>query len=86
MMDGAAAAGLGPSGMEGFAARKQGAETPALPYAKAFVVQFSVDTDSGLEHATGRVEHLQTGRQARFTSVAELVTCITKLLRDMPPP
>jgi hypothetical protein len=45
-----------------------------------------VDTDSGLEHATGRVEHLQSGRQARFASVADLVTCITALLGDMPPP
>jgi hypothetical protein len=86
MMDGATAPGLGPGGTNESAARSHGAEAPALPYARAFVVQFSADTDSGLEHATGRVEHLQTGRQLRFTSVAELVTCIAALLGDMPPP
>ena len=56
----------------------------ALPYAKAFVVQFAAATDAGLEHASGRVEHLQSGRQARFASMTDLVACIAVLLRDAP--
>ena len=53
---------------------------PALPYAKAFVVQFSAETDARLVTATGRVEHLQTGRRSRFASVDELFTSITVML------
>jgi hypothetical protein len=33
---------------------------PALPYAKAFVVQFGAETDVWLGTVTGRAEHLQT--------------------------
>ena len=37
------------------------APTPsALPYAKAFVVQFSAETDARRGAVTGRIEHLQT--------------------------
>jgi hypothetical protein len=52
----------------------------ALPYAKAFVVQFAADTDPSLEHASGRIEHLQSGRQARFASMTDLVARIAALL------
>jgi hypothetical protein len=83
-MDGEAATGLGSGGTEDAGQRR--ADGPALPYAKAFVVQFSADTDPGLEHASGRVEHLQTGRQGRFSSVADLAKCIAALLGDMPSP
>ena len=69
--------------MEDVARGRAGSGT-ALPYAKAFVVQFAAGTDAGLEHASGRVEHLQSGRQARFTSVTDLVACIAVLLRDAP--
>ena len=54
--------------------------------AKAFVVQFSADTDAGLEHATGRVEYLRTGRQGRFSSVADLFKCIVALLGEVRSP
>ena len=47
-------------------------DKPTLPYAKAFVVQFTAETDARLEHVTGRVEHLQTGRRVRFTSMDDL--------------
>ena len=58
------------------------ADKPALPYAKAFVVQFTAETDDRLAHSAGRVEHLKTGRRRRFTSVVELLACITTLLAD----
>ena len=53
---------------------------PALPYAKAFVVQFSAETDPRLGTTTGRVEHLQTGRRSRFASADELVAWIMAML------
>jgi hypothetical protein len=53
-----------------------GDDEVTLPYAKAFVVHFSADTDARLEHATGRVEHLQTGCRSRFASIGELLACL----------
>lgn len=64
------------------AAKDGAADRPTLPYAKAFVVQFTTETDGRLQHATGRVEHLQSGRRARFVSTAELLACIVALLAD----
>jgi len=67
----------------------EGAESPvaartdnrsALPYAKAFIVQFGAETDARLGHVTGRVEHLQTGRRSRFASVDELLARIMTML------
>jgi hypothetical protein len=58
------------------------ADQPSLPYAKAFVVQFSAETGARLEHATGRVEHLETGRRTRFASVYDLLASIVALLAD----
>jgi len=57
-------------------------EGPALPYARAFVVQFTAQTDARMEHVSGRIEHLQTGRQSRFTSMDDLVRRIVALLGD----
>jgi hypothetical protein len=65
----------------------EGAESPArgradnpsaLPYAKAFIVQFGAETDA--RHVTGRIEHLQTGRRSRFASVDELLAWIMAML------
>jgi hypothetical protein len=56
------------------------ADRPSLPYQKAFVVQFSAETDARLERAAGRVEHLQTGRRTRFASIYDLLGCIVALL------
>ena len=55
---------------------------PSLPYGKAFMVQFSSETDPSLEHAMGRLEHLQSGRRAPFASAAELLACIVVMLTD----
>jgi hypothetical protein len=56
------------------------AHTPALPYAKAFVVQFSAETDARRGTVTGRIEHLQTGRRSRFVSTDELLAWIMAML------
>jgi hypothetical protein len=66
----------------GGAGGRGAAEGPTLPYARAFVVLFTAETDIDLQHAAGRVEHLQTGRRSRFASVVDLVACIVKLLGD----
>jgi hypothetical protein len=64
--------------------RKSTAGGPSLPYAKAFVVQFTAETDPGLEHAAGRIEHLQTGRRERFESADDLLLWIAALLPRPP--
>ena len=60
--------------------RSSGGEGPSLPYAKAFVVQFTAGTDAGLEHAAGRVEHLLSGRRERFDSADDLLLWIAAML------
>ena len=80
-MDDDVASGSGSEGAGG-AALRGGADRPGLPYANAFVVQFSAETDRQLAHATGRVEHLQIGRRMRFGSTAELLAGIVALLVD----
>lgn len=80
-MDDAVASGSGSERADD-AARRDVADRPGLPYANAFVVQFTAETDPRLEHAEGRVEHLQSGRRARFTSPADLLACMGSLLTD----
>ena len=65
------------------AARRDAPGRPGLPYAKAFVVHFTAESDVRMERAAGRVEHLQSGRRARFASTAELLACIAALLSDV---
>ena len=64
------------------AERRPDAEEPALPYARAFMVQFSADTDARLKRAVGRIEHLQTGTRRRFASISDLRRCIAAMLVD----
>jgi hypothetical protein len=52
----------------------------ALPYERAFVVQFGAETDVRLGTVKGRVEHLRTGRRSRFASVDELLAWIKATL------
>ena len=66
------------------ARRASAGEGPTLPYAKAFVVQFTAGTDAGLEHAAGRVEHLQSGRRERFDSADDLLLWIAAMLPRSP--
>ena len=56
---------------------------PELPVWKAFVVQFSRETNPRTRTFSGRVEHLSSGRRARFTSPPELVVVLRKLLRGL---
>jgi hypothetical protein len=56
--------------------------TPDLPTGKAFVVQLSRETGPALSPFAGRVEHLSTGRRARFETLEEFLAAVTRLLSE----
>jgi hypothetical protein len=58
------------------------AERPLSP-ARAFVVQFREETEAVREHFTGRVEHMVSGRAARFHSPEELLAFFAQVLGAM---
>lgn len=58
-------------------------EQPSLPAWKAFVVQFSRETHGLTGTFSGRVEHLNSGRRARFESPDELVAILRQLLDEL---
>jgi hypothetical protein len=53
-----------------------------LPTAKAFVLQLSRETGPTLQPFTGRVEHLSSGRRARFSTLDEFQAAVSRLLRE----
>ena len=55
------------------------AEGPLSP-ARAFVVQFREGTEAARERFTGRVEHMVSGRAARFHSPEELLAFFARVL------
>ena len=59
------------------------APQPELPAWKAFVVQFSRETGSESGSCSGRVEHLSSGRRARFASAEELLAVLLRLLDEL---
>jgi hypothetical protein len=60
-------------------------EQPALPAWKAFVVQFSRETEDFSRGCAGRVEHLSSGRRAHFESPGELLAILERLIHEMGP-
>jgi hypothetical protein len=55
---------------------------PELPTEKAFVLQLSRETGPALRSFAGRVEHLSTGRRARFETLEEFLAAVTRLLSE----
>jgi hypothetical protein len=55
---------------------------PSLPAWRAFVVQFARMAD-GVPVFSGRVEHMSSGRRARFESPEELVETLRRLLDEV---
>ena len=53
-----------------------------LQHAGAFVVQFRAGTDFDAGRVEGRVEHVATGRTARFESLQDLLAIIALALKD----
>ena len=62
------------------------AAVPQLPAWKAFVVQFSRETEGMSAAFSGRVEHLSSGRRVRFGSVEDLVAVLRRLLTELGEP
>lgn len=56
---------------------------PELPAWKGFVVQFNRATRSTRTTFAGRIEHLSSGRRARFDSVEGLLVALETLLVDV---
>jgi hypothetical protein len=46
------------------------------------VVQLQADADPAAGRFLGRVEHVTSGRAARFSGVEELVAFVSRLLRE----
>jgi hypothetical protein len=51
-----------------------------LPARRAFVVQFSAQTQVELGRFAGRVEHVVSGHARRFQTLDELVGCLVQML------
>lgn len=62
---------------------EEASEPPALPAWKAFVVQFSRESEGKGDVFAGRVEHLSSGRRARFDSPEELLRTLQTLLEEL---
>jgi hypothetical protein len=58
-------------------------EEPRLSPTRAFVVQFREETDPARMRFTGRVEHMVSGRAARFHSPQELLAFFTQVLNTI---
>ena len=48
-----------------------------------FMVQFNAESDSAGEGPTGRVEHIESGQNCRFTSSQELDEFMMEVLRGL---
>lgn len=59
---------------------------------RAFVVQFTTDTQVGVGYVMGRVEHVVSRQATRFQSLEALLSFIAQVLREVgdasftPPP
>ena len=58
-------------------------QSPAFAPALAFVVQFRRGTELDTGCMTGRVEHVVSGKAARFQSVDDLLVFMTEVLREV---
>jgi len=59
-----------------------GLNAPELPTGKAFVLQLSRDTGPTLQPFAGRVEHLASGRRARFATFEDFRAAVIRLLGE----
>jgi hypothetical protein len=61
-------------------------DQPTLPAWKAFVVQFSLETNTHEGTFAGRVEHLRSGRQGHFNSPDGLLVILDRMLGQIREP
>lgn len=74
-----------PSGQDGFEPDEGLTDEPLLPAHAAFVVQLGRVRDPDEFRFVGRLEHILSGRQARFSSQAEMIEAIRRLLQETDP-
>jgi len=65
------------------AAPSNAPRAPTLPAWKAFAVQFSLESGTRGDAFSGRVEHLHSGRRARFASPHELLAVLRQQLKAL---
>ena len=58
-------------------------QNPQFAPAQAFVVQFRRETVVDTGHIAGRVEHVVSGKVARFQSLDELMAFMIEVLREV---
>jgi hypothetical protein len=58
-------------------------QSPAFAPSHAFVVHFGRETALDTGHMAGRVEHVVSGKAARFQSLDELVAFMREVLREV---
>lgn len=56
---------------------------PTLPAWKAFTVQLSLASGERTGVFAGRVEHLDSGRRARFASADDLIAILRRMLTEV---
>jgi len=66
--------------------RSTTADAPALSPERAFVVEFTGVDAAAHDQLSGRVEHVVSGRAARFGSAGELLEFVHGVLRAPAPP
>jgi len=54
-----------------------------LPTERVFVIRLSSRTEPSTGNYGGRIEHVQTGRVTRFSSLGELEKFITEMLAEV---
>jgi hypothetical protein len=59
-----------------------GADAPLSPH-RAFVVQFREPGEARSKYFVGRVEHIVSGQAIRFSSTAELLAFIDRVLTEV---
>ena len=60
--------------------RRKAQESPSLPASRSFVIQFTADTAPASRRFRGRIEHIESARSRRFTSLEDLAAFVTDVL------
>jgi hypothetical protein len=58
---------------------------PSLPADRAFVIRFRAGVDPTQERLDGRIDHVVSGRGLRFTSYAEALAFMQRVLTEARP-
>jgi len=60
--------------------RRRTQESPSLPAARSFVLQFTADTAPASHRFRGRIEHIESARARRFASLEDLAAFVADVL------